>query len=144
MSNGISSSNTSVSGFKHDLNALQKLTSYVPEVKKQLCLHTATLRVMLGANPSRTNLLLKQTSARTSTQQHKSVTQALAYKMAARHLPSALHSRPDSQQYLLSEAAKTYELCGNTKAALNCRQMVNRSSLRGGSSNSSSTAALSS
>jgi len=30
MSNGISSSNTSVSGFKHDLNALQKLTSYVP------------------------------------------------------------------------------------------------------------------
>lgn len=49
--------------------------------------------------------------------------------MAARYLPSNVHARPDSKRYLLMEAAKAYELCGNNNAALACRKLVNQADI---------------
>lgn len=46
--------------------------------------------------------------------------------MAARYLPSTVHARPDSKRYLLMEAAKAYELCGNNTAATACRKLVHQ------------------
>ncbi|XP_067948449.1 sterol regulatory element-binding protein 1-like [Watersipora subatra] len=121
----------SAAGFKHDLNVLQRLSNYMAGTKEMLYLHTATLRMMLGANPCKTHLLLKQSSsaATANSKNSKTMTQALAYKMSAKYIPASQHGRPDSRQYLLNKAANTYELCGNAQAALSCRQLVNKSTL---------------
>ena len=46
-------------------------------IKERLCLHTATLRIMLGANPSKTHLLLKHTRATASNKSQQNMVSCL-------------------------------------------------------------------
>jgi len=91
-------------GFKNDLNNLQKLSDKHKGLTHKVAMYQATYRIMLGANPSKTNHLLKTSLHNTPT----------SYKLPGGHhltsTPTMLNSRSDQKRQLLSEAAQSYEL----------------------------------
>ncbi|XP_067943884.1 sterol regulatory element-binding protein 1-like [Watersipora subatra] len=87
-------------GFKNDLNNLQKLSDRHKAMGDMVVRYQATYRTMLGCNPSKTNHLLK-------TSLHKSPNPALHKGSATSSYDNSVKSRSDNKRQLLSQAAQT-------------------------------------
>ncbi|XP_045621713.1 sterol regulatory element-binding protein 1 isoform X2 [Procambarus clarkii] len=124
-------------GFQHDLALLRKLVQHIPGVLARVFLHEATLRMMAGASPARTQQLLdrslrhrsnkssvicgkdKNLNGFTGDREH-----ATALMLACRHLPSPLLSSPGERAGMLAEAAKTLEKIGDKRRLQDCYTLM--------------------
>nr|QRN68017.1 sterol-regulatory element-binding protein [Portunus trituberculatus] len=124
-------------GFQHDLALLRKLVHYLPGVVARVFLHEATLRMMAGASPARTQQLLdrslrhrysrpsvicgkdKNPERFSGEREH-----ATALMLACRHLPSQLLSSPGERAGMLAEAAKTLEKIGDKRRLQDCYTLM--------------------
>ncbi|KAK7071434.1 Sterol regulatory element-binding protein 2 [Halocaridina rubra] len=124
-------------GFQNDLALLRKLVQHIPGVLARVFLHEATLRMMAGASPARTQQLLdrslrhryskssvicgkdKKLGGITGEREH-----ATALMLACRHLPSQLLSSPGERAGMLAEAAKTLEKIGDKQRLQDCYSMM--------------------
>ncbi|XP_076057791.1 sterol regulatory element binding protein isoform X2 [Oratosquilla oratoria] len=124
-------------GFQSDLASLRKLVQHIPGVLSRVFLHEATLRMMAGASPSRTQQLLdrslrqrynkssvicgkdKKLANVSGEREH-----ATALMLACRHLPSQLLSSPGERAGMLAEAAKTLEKIGDKKQLQDCYTLM--------------------
>jgi sterol regulatory element-binding transcription factor 1 len=150
---------STLSGFQEDLSSLKKLVQHLPvscsneilrievdfflfskqNILPRVFLHEATLRMMAGAAPDRTQQLLDRTLRY---RQHKSSVicgskdkktsrdaggereHATALYMACRHLPSPLLSSPGERAGMLVEAARTLERIGDKKRLQDCYSLM--------------------
>ncbi|XP_050736141.1 sterol regulatory element-binding protein 1-like isoform X1 [Eriocheir sinensis] len=124
-------------GFQHDLALLRKLVHYLPGVVARVFLHEATLRMMAGASPARTQQLLdrslrhrysrpsvicgKVKGAENFSGEREHAT---ALMLACRHLPSQLLSSPGERAGMLAEAAKTLEKIGDKRRLQDCYTLM--------------------
>lgn len=124
-------------GFQNDLALLRKLVQHLPGVLARVFLHEATLRMMAGASPARTQQLLdrslrhryskssvicgkdKKFDSISGEREH-----ATALMLACRHLPSQLLSSPGERAGMLAEAAKTLEKIGDKQRLQDCYNMM--------------------
>lgn len=124
-------------GFQHDLALLRKLVQHIPGVLARVFLHEATLRMMAGASPARTQQLLdrslrhrynrpsvicgkeKKISKIAGEREH-----ATALMLACRHLPSQLLASPGERAGMLAEAAKTLEKIGDKRRLQDCYTLM--------------------
>ncbi|XP_042210022.1 sterol regulatory element-binding protein 1-like isoform X4 [Homarus americanus] len=124
-------------GFQHDLALLRKLVQHIPGVLTRVFLHEATLRMMAGASPARTQQLLdrslrhrsnkpsvicgkdKKLGSLSGEREH-----ATALMLACRHLPSPLLSSPGERAGMLTEAAKTLEKIGDKRRLQDCYTLM--------------------
>lgn len=124
-------------GFQHDLALLRKLVQHIPGALARVFLHEATLRMMAGASPARTQQLLdrslrhrsnkpsvicgkeKKLGGFTGDREH-----ATALMLACRHLPSPLLSSPGERAGMLAEAAKTLEKIGDKRRLQDCYTLM--------------------
>lgn len=124
-------------GFRHDLALLRRLLHQCPGVLSRVFLHEATLRVMAGASPARTQQLLDRSLRHRSSRpsvicgkdkklQHFSGDRehAAALMLACRHLPSQLLSSPGERAGMLAEAAKTLEKIGDKRKLQDCYTLM--------------------
>ncbi|XP_068220644.1 sterol regulatory element-binding protein 1 isoform X2 [Palaemon carinicauda] len=124
-------------GFQNDLALLRKLVQHLPGVLARVFLHEATLRMMAGASPARTQQLLDRSLrhryGRSSVicGKDKKIDsfsgereRATALMLACRHLPSQLLSSPGERAGMLSEAAKTLEKIGDKQRLQDCYNMM--------------------
>lgn len=123
-----------LTGFQRDLGSLRRLTQFIPSALPRVFLYEATVRMMAGAAPGRTQQLLDRSSLRhrnirTSIICGKDKSQqdaggerehASALYMACRHLPAPLLSSPGERAGMLAEAAKTLERIGDRKRLQEC------------------------
>ncbi|CAG0895751.1 unnamed protein product [Cyprideis torosa] len=122
-------------GFQHDLGSLRMITKTFPHARARVFLHEATLRMMAGAAPNRTQILLERSLRH---KQHKQSLicgrgagggagereHATALMMACQHLPSALLSVPGERGGMLMEAARTLERIGDKRRLHDCYQLM--------------------
>lgn len=124
-------------GFQNDLALLRKLVQHLPGVIARVFLHEATLRMMAGASPAKTQQLLdrslrhrysrpsvicgkdKKFGNISGEREH-----ATALMLACRHLPSQLLSSPGERAGMLAEAAKTLEKIGDKQRLQDCYNMM--------------------
>ncbi|XP_042893981.1 sterol regulatory element-binding protein 1-like isoform X2 [Penaeus japonicus] len=124
-------------GFQHDLALLRKLVQHIPGVLARVFLHEATLRMMAGASPARTQQLLdrslrhrynkpsvicgkeKKLGKIAGEREH-----ATALMLACRHLPSQLLASPGERAGMLAEAAKTLEKIGDKRRLQDCYTLM--------------------
>uniref|UniRef100_A0A1Y1MFB5 BHLH domain-containing protein n=1 Tax=Photinus pyralis TaxID=7054 RepID=A0A1Y1MFB5_PHOPY len=130
--------NSILSAFQKDLSSLRNLTQQVPSALPRVFLYEATVRMMAGAAPGRTQKLLdrslRQRYSKSSImicakdknhqedggeRQH-----ATALYMACRHLPGQLLSSPGERAGMLAEAAKTLEKIGDKKRLHDCYKLM--------------------
>lgn len=125
-------------GFQEDLSSLKKLVQHLPSTLPRVFLHEATLRMMAGAAPDRTQQLLDRTLR--YRQNKQSVIcgskgknafldagereHATALYMACRHLPAPLLSSPGERAGMLIEAARTLERIGDKKRLQDCYTLM--------------------
>ncbi|KAI9555116.1 hypothetical protein GHT06_017631 [Daphnia sinensis] len=125
-------------GFQEDLSSLKKLVQHLPSTLPRVFLHEATLRMMAGAAPDRTQQLLDRTLR--YRQNKQSVIcgskgknafldagereHATALYMACRHLPAPLLSSPGERAGMLIEAARTLERIGDKKRLQDCYSLM--------------------
>lgn len=137
--NGYVAAQSTLSGFQEDLSSLKKLVQHLPNILPRVFLHEATLRMMAGAAPDRTQQLLDRTLRY---RQHKSSVicggkdrktsrdaggereHATALYMACRHLPTPLLSSPGERAGMLVEAARTLERIGDKKRLQDCYTLM--------------------
>lgn len=131
-------SNSCLTAFNKDLASLRSLTQHLPFALSRVFLYEATLRLMAGAAPGRTQQLLdrslRQRHNRSSVicgkgdkngQENGSDRQhATALYMACKHLPGQLLSSPGERAGMLVEAAKTLERIGDQKQLQDCYQLM--------------------
>ncbi|KAK3872583.1 hypothetical protein Pcinc_022342 [Petrolisthes cinctipes] len=123
--------------FRHDLALLRRLLHQCPGVLSRVFLHEATLRVMAGASPARTQQLLDRSlrhrSSRPSVICGKDKRMAhfsgdrehaAALMLACRHLPSQLLASPGERAGMLTEAAKTLEKIGDKRRLQDCYTLM--------------------
>ncbi|CAL4175589.1 unnamed protein product, partial [Meganyctiphanes norvegica] len=124
-------------GFQSDLAALRKLVQHLPGVLARVFMHEATMRVMAGASPGRTQQLLdrslrqrynkpsvicgkdKKYGELSGEREH-----ATALMLACKHLPSQLLSSPGERAGMLAEAAKTLEKIGDKRKLADCYTLM--------------------
>ncbi|XP_066938621.1 sterol regulatory element-binding protein 1 isoform X1 [Macrobrachium rosenbergii] len=124
-------------GFQNDLALLRKLVQHLPGVLARVFLHEATLRMMAGASPARTQQLLDRSlrhrygKSSVICGKDKKIDsfsgereRATALMLACRHLPSQLLSSPGERAGMLSEAAKTLEKIGDKQRLQDCYNMM--------------------
>jgi len=122
--------------FQHDLNSLKRVSESLTWARPRVYLHEATLRMMAGAAPNRTQQLLdrsliQKSSSRglicgkdvrmvlTGEREH-----AVALYMACRHLPSQLLCSPGERAGMLAEAAKTLKKIGDQRSLEECNILM--------------------
>ncbi|XP_014664603.1 PREDICTED: sterol regulatory element-binding protein 1-like isoform X2 [Priapulus caudatus] len=121
--------------FQNDLSSLRKVASEIKSAFSKVFLHEATARLMAGASPSRTQLLLDRTLRKRcmpATQEQDSTQEcgvgdrekAKALLMACRHLPATMLSGPSQKAGMLAEAARTFERLGDAKSLRDCHEMM--------------------
>ncbi|XP_066150258.1 sterol regulatory element-binding protein 1 isoform X1 [Euwallacea fornicatus] len=129
---------TYLTSFNNDLASLRTLTQHLPFALSRVFLYEATLRLMAGAAPGRTQQLLdrslrhrhgkssiicgkgdKNNQEMGSDRQH-----ATALYMACKHLPGQLLSTPGERAGMLVEAAKTLERIGDQKQLQDCYKLM--------------------
>jgi len=124
-------------GFQRDLNSLQRLAEMVPWLQNRIFLQEATLRLMAGASPNRTQQLLDKSSSSQAVRTRSLVCrgrerevysgereQAVALMMACRHLPPQLLSSPAERAGMLTEAAGMLDRLGDVNKLEECRSLM--------------------
>ncbi|XP_043269402.1 sterol regulatory element-binding protein 1 [Venturia canescens] len=124
-------------GFQRDLARLRQLCQHIPSVMQRVFLYEATARIMAGAAPVKTQILLDRSlhhrNSRTSlicgkdrSQEHGNGERehAAALCLACRHLPTVLLTSPGERAGMLAEAAKTLERIGDRKRLQECYELM--------------------
>merc|ERR1712071_111803 len=129
---------TVMAGFQEDLSSLKTLVQHLPVLLPRVFLHEATLRMMAGAAPDRTQQLLDRTlryrqnkpsvicgsKGRNTIHDPGDREHATALYMACRHLPTPLLSSPGERAGMLVEAARTLERIGDKKRLQDCYTLM--------------------
>jgi len=114
-------------GFQRDLHCLRRLADLLPWLHNRLFLHEATMRLMAGAPPAKTQQLLERSCGRAShggpglvcgkeralysgEREH-----AEALVLACKHLPTELLATPGERAGMLTQAAAMLEGLGDKK-----------------------------
>jgi len=114
-------------GFQKDLHCLRRLAELLPWLHNRLFLHEATMRLMAGAPPAKTQQLLERSCGRAShggpglvcgkeralysgEREH-----AEALVLACKHLPTELLATPGERAGMLTQAAAMLEGLGDKK-----------------------------
>jgi len=124
--NPIRCSDSALEGFQRDLHSLRRLGEVVPWLQNRLYLQEATIRLMAGASPGKTQQMLdRSTVARTNKRgimcgKEREVysgerEQAMALLMACRHLPSQLLASPGERSGMLTQAARMLDKVGDKR-----------------------------
>lgn len=129
--------NISLRGFQRDLACLRQLCQHIPSTLARVFLYEATVRIMAGATPVKTQILLDRSlhhrNSRSSIICGKDRSQdqytgekehAVALCLACRHLPSLLLATPGERAGMLAEAAKTLERVGDRKRLQECYKLI--------------------
>ncbi|KAF5285048.1 hypothetical protein FQR65_LT02361 [Abscondita terminalis] len=130
--------NAILSAFQKDLSSLRTITQHMPSALPRVFLYEATVRMMAGAAPGRTQQLLDRSlrqrysksslmiCAKDKNQQDDGGERqhATALYMACRHLPGQLLSSPGERAGMLAEAAKTLERIGDKKRLQDCYKLM--------------------
>jgi len=128
-------SNSALQGFQRDLHSLRRLAELVPWLQNRLYLHEATIRLMAGASPGKTQLLLDR-SALTKPNRRGLMCgkerevysgereQAMALVMACRHLPTQLLASPGERSGMLTQAARMLDKLGDKRRLEECNTMM--------------------
>ncbi|XP_050303830.1 sterol regulatory element-binding protein 1 [Anthonomus grandis grandis] len=129
-------SNNILTAFNKDLVSLRTLAEHLPFALSRVFLYEATLRLMAGAAPGRTQQLLDRSlrhryakSSIICGKGHNQVMgsdrqHAAALYMACKHLPGQLLSSPGERAGMLVEAAKTLERIGDQKYLQVCYKLM--------------------
>jgi len=122
-------------GFQKDLNSLRRLAEVVTWLQNRIFLQEATLRLMAGASPARTQQLLDKSSSSQTIRTRSLMCrerevysgereQAVALMMACRHLPPQLLSSPGERAGMLTEAAVMLERLGDLSKLEECKSLM--------------------
>ncbi|XP_015521388.1 sterol regulatory element-binding protein 1 [Neodiprion pinetum] len=124
-------------GFQRDLACLRQLCQHIPSVLTRVFLYEATARLMAGAAPVRTQILLDRSlrhrnlrpsvicgKDRSQEQGSGEREHAAALYLACRHLPTLLLASPGERAGMLAEAAKTLERIGDQKRLQECYELM--------------------
>ncbi|XP_077255847.1 sterol regulatory element-binding protein 1-like [Temnothorax americanus] len=127
----------SLAGFQRDLACLRQLCQHIPSVLARVFLYEATARMMAGATPVKTQILLDRSlhhrNARSSIicgkdrsqeQNNSEREHAVALCLACRHLPTLLLASAGERAGMLAEAAKTLERIGDRKRLQECYKLM--------------------
>ncbi|KAF0299243.1 Sterol regulatory element-binding protein 1 [Amphibalanus amphitrite] len=124
--------------FQQVLTCLRAVSVRLPCALSRVFLHEATVRMMAGAAPARTQQLLERSLRNRSgrsysvicgseKQPHQYVGErehAIALMMACKHLPEDLISCPGERAGMLTEAAATLEKIGDKRRLKDCFTMM--------------------
>ncbi|XP_067134767.1 sterol regulatory element-binding protein 1 [Centruroides vittatus] len=128
-----------LSGFQQDLHCLRRLTYHMSAAYSRLYLYEATIRLIAGVNPTKTQMMLEKTfrrrnnnnvslicakSANIEDQVLQERDQAEALLLACRHLPDLVLSTPGEKESMLAEAARILECLGDKKKLQECHQIM--------------------
>ncbi|XP_012268258.2 sterol regulatory element-binding protein 1 [Athalia rosae] len=126
-----------LAGFQRDLARLRQLCQHLPSVLTRVFLYEATARIMAGAAPVRTQILLDRSlrhrnmrpsvicgKDRSQEQGSGEREHAAALYLACRHLPTLLLASPGERAGMLAEAAKTLERIGDQKRLQECYELM--------------------
>jgi len=114
-------------GFQRDLHCLRRLAELLPWLHNRLFLHEATMRLMAGAPPAKTQQLLERSCGRAShggpglvCGKERSLysgerEHAEALVLACKHLPTELLATPGERAGMLTQAAAMLEGLGDKK-----------------------------
>ncbi|XP_043581085.1 sterol regulatory element-binding protein 1 [Bombus pyrosoma] len=129
--------NISLGGFQRDLACLRQLCQHIPSTLARVFVYEATTRIMAGATPVKTQILLDRSlhhrNSRSSIICGKDRSQdqytgerehAVALCLACRHLPPLLLASPGERAGMLAEAAKTLERVGDRKRLQECYKLM--------------------
>ncbi|XP_060831477.1 sterol regulatory element-binding protein 2-like [Bombus pascuorum] len=129
--------NISLGGFQRDLACLRQLCQHIPSTLARVFVYEATTRIMAGATPVKTQILLDRSlhhrNSRSSIIRGKDRSQdqytgerehAVALCLACRHLPPLLLASPGERAGMLAEAAKTLERVGDIKRLQECYKLM--------------------
>ncbi|KAG7199923.1 hypothetical protein KM043_014361 [Ampulex compressa] len=127
----------SLGGFQRDLACLRQLCQHIPSILGRVFVYEATARIMAGATPVKTQILLERSlhhrNSRSSIICGKDRSQeqysgerehAVALCLACRHLPALLLTSPGERAGMLVEAAKTLERIGDKKRLQECYKLM--------------------
>lgn len=136
-----------LSAYQKDLNSLRKLADVLPGTLPRVFLHEATVRLIAGAAPGKTQQLLDRSVRHKSNSSRSYMCgggdgnnsksnlegkmyfsgereHATALYMACRHLPSQLLSSPGERIGMLTEAARILEKIGDLKSLHECYKLM--------------------
>ncbi|XP_072170768.1 sterol regulatory element-binding protein 1-like isoform X1 [Diadema setosum] len=122
-----------LSTFQQDLNSLRKLASNFPHVSSKVTLYEAVARLMAGANPVRTQVLLdrnlrkrvtdpKQREREEAPTTERDRAQSLLVKSC--YLYSAMPADQVERKNLLNDAVRSLEKVGDKRGMQSCQQML--------------------
>ncbi|KAK2587541.1 hypothetical protein KPH14_003675 [Odynerus spinipes] len=130
-------SNASLASFQRDLACLRQLCQHMSCILPRVFLYEATARIMAGAAPVKTQILLDRSlhhrnsrssiicgKDRSQEQNNGEREHAFALCLACRHLPTLLLSSPGERAGMLAEAAKTLERIGDRKRLQECYKLM--------------------
>jgi len=130
-------SESALQGFQQDLHSLRRLAEVVPWLQNRLYLHEATIRLMAGASPGKTQQLLDR-SAMTKTNKRGLMCgkerevyngereHAIALVMACRHLPTQLLASPGERSGMLTQAARMLDKLGDKRRLEECNSLLKK------------------
>merc|ERR1712130_838206 len=95
-------------GFQRDLHCLRRLADLLPWLHNRLFLHEATMRLMAGAPPAKTQQLLERSCGRASPG-------GAGLVLACKHPPTELLATPGERAGMLTQAAAMLEGLGDKK-----------------------------
>ncbi|XP_058798144.1 sterol regulatory element-binding protein 1 isoform X2 [Phymastichus coffea] len=129
--------NSALVGFQRDLACMRQLCQHIPSVLPRVFLYEATARIMAGATPVKTQILLDRSlhhrnsrssiicgKDRSHDQGSGEREHAAALCLACRHLPVLLLASPGERAGMLAEAAKTLERLGDKKRLQECYELI--------------------
>ncbi|XP_014210425.1 sterol regulatory element-binding protein 2 [Copidosoma floridanum] len=124
-------------GFQRDLACMRQICQHIPSVLPRIFLYEATARIIAGATPVKTQILLDRSlhhrNSRSSvicgkdrSNEHGGGERehAAALCLACRHLPVLLLASPGERAGMLAEAAKTLERIGDRKRLQECYELI--------------------
>lgn len=128
-----------LSGFQQDLHCLRRLTYHMPAAYSRLYLYEATIRLLAGVNPTKTQMMLERTFRRRRNNNLSLICtkntniddqilqerdQAEALLLACRHLPDLVLSTPGEKESMLAEAARILECLRDKKKLQECHRIM--------------------
>jgi len=127
-----------LNGFQKDLYSLRCLAEVVPWLQNRLYLHEATLRLMAGVCPTKTQQLLEKSVAVTrgktrglvcSRERHVYCGErehGESLLLACKHLPHQLHSSQAETTGMLIQAARMLDGIGEKRLEEECNKLIAR------------------
>lgn len=138
-SNEVSSSKAGpdqLAAFGRDVARLRKLAQRVPMAMSQLFLHEATYRMMAGASPMKTQLLLDRNlrhrttgdndKPKTNQDENETVIRdrARALLLASQHMPAQMLPAVGQRTSMVKEATELYEKLGLSRGVEDCKRAM--------------------